>query len=407
MLKRRTLLGAGAGAALAAVPLARPHAQRPITVRWWYHFDDPKASPAALVADFEKKNPDIRIQAESIPWGGGADYDTRLYTALIAGNGPDTAMVKFNNLPRLMEMQALAPLDARIDAWPGKSDISADIWKLHTAPDGKRYYLPVQYVILYLYVRQDWLNAAKLPMPTDFPSFLAAAKAMTEKERWGFGLRGGAGGHDFWGTFVLGGGAEMVKGGLVTPKAIAANTWFIDLYRTQHVCPPSAPTDGFVQIINNMKAGRTGMTIHHIGSANDMVAALGDAITAVPVPRGPDGKGWTTYGDGSNCIFAASKNQEAAWKWISYLSTGETNVAFNKLTGQVTVTTSGAKNWDVQPRRFIDATVNSLPFAQTFPNVPQTADFTRTVWPQQTQKALLGEITPAAMMQAFEKLYFG
>jgi multiple sugar transport system substrate-binding protein len=156
-----------------------------------------------------------------------------------------------------------------------------------------------------------------------------------------------------------------------------------------------------------MKAGRTAMTIHHIGSANELVAALGDAITAVPVPRGPQGDAWATYGDGSSAVFSASQNPEAAWKWISFLSTAAPNVAFNKLSGQVTVTTSGAKTWDVQPKRFITATTGSLPFAKVLPPTPQTADFTRTVWPQTTQKALLGQIDPDEMMRTFDKLYFG
>lgn len=404
-MQRRSLLAASA--ALAAAPLARPHAARPVEVRWWYHFDDPTARPDALVAAFEKRNPAIRIRAEAIPWGGGADYDTRLYTAIIANAGPDTAMVKFQNLSRLMEMGALAPLDAMIDAWPGRSDISAEIWKLYTAPDAHRYYVPLQYVILYLYLRQDWLAQKHLPMPTRFGTFLHAAEALTGGNRWGFGLRGGAGGHDFWCTFVLGGGAKLVKGGLLTSQALAANRWFIDLYRTHHVCPPSAPTDGFLQTIDNMKAGRTAMTIHHIGSANELTAALGDAITAIPVPRGPTGDGWATYGDGANAIFAAARDKHAAWQWVSYLSTAAPNVAFNKLSGQVTVTISGAKTWDVQPKRFIDATVASLPLAHVLPSVPQTADFTRTVWPQTTQKALLGQITPDAMMRVFDKVYFG
>ena len=137
-LNRRSLLAS----ALAAPAVAR--AQKPATVRWWYHFDDPKATPDALVSAFEAANPGIRIQAESIPWGGGGDYDTRLYTALIAGNGPDAAMVKFQNMPRLMEMDALLPLDGRIAAWPARSDISDDLWNLHRAPDGKRYYVPLQ-----------------------------------------------------------------------------------------------------------------------------------------------------------------------------------------------------------------------------------------------------------------------
>ncbi len=187
---------------------------------------------------------------------------------------------------------------------------------------------------------------------------------------------------------------------------MAANRWFIDLYRVHHVFPPSAPNDGFVQTIANMKAGRTAMTIHHIGSANEMVQALGDAITAVVVPRSADGKGWTDFGDGSNAIFSQSKNPEAAWEWLAYLSSGETNVVFNKLSGQVTVTKSGGAHWDAEPKRFYEATVQSLPLAHVLPPVPQTADFTRTVWPQTTQKALLGEISPDAMMRTFEKLFY-
>jgi multiple sugar transport system substrate-binding protein len=61
----------------------------------------------------------------------------------------------------------------------------------------------------------------------------------------------------------------------------------------------------------------------------------------------------------------------------------------------------------VQPKRFVEATVNSLPIAATLPSTPQTADFTRTVWPQTTQKALLGQITADEMMNIFEKHYFG
>jgi len=405
-MKRRTLL-TGLAAALAATPLTRLYAQQKATVRWWYHFDDPKATPDELVAAFEKANPGIKIQAESIPWGGGGDYDTRLYTSLIAGNGPDTAMVKFNNLARLMEMNALLPLDPWIDTWAGKADISDDLWRLHTAPDGKRYYMPLQYVILYLYVRLDLLAKQNLKAPTNFDEFLTVAKAMTGGQQWGFGMRGGSGGHDSWMPFAFGTGAKPVKGGFVSPAALSQNRYFIDLYRTHKVCPPSAPTDAFLQVINNLKAGRVAMAVHHISTANDMSATFGDAITAVPVPRGPGGTGFATYGDGSNCVFSASKNPEAAWKWISWLSEGPNNVIYNKAAGQMTVTKSGAANWTLHPKRFVDATVNSLPIAGVLPNLPQTADFTRVVWPQTTQKALLGQIQPDEMMQTFEKLFFG
>ena len=73
----------------------------------------------------------------------------------------------------------------------------------------------------------------------------------------------------------------------------------------------------------------------------------------------------------------------------------------------VTVTSSGAAHWDAEPKRFLDATIQSLPIANTLPAVAQTADFTRTVWPQTTQKALLGQVSPDEMMKTFETLYFG
>jgi multiple sugar transport system substrate-binding protein len=206
--------------------------------------------------------------------------------------------------------------------------------------------------------------------------------------------------------FVFGTGAKPVKGGFVSQAALAQNRYFIDLYRKDKVCPPSAPTDSFLQIVNNMKAGRTAMAVHHISTANDMAATFGDAITAVPVPRGPNG-GFATFGDGSTAVFSASKNPEAAWAWISWLSTAKGNLLYNKAAGQMTVTTSGAANWTLHPKRFVDATVQSLPFAGVLPNLPQTADFTRVVWPQTTQKTLLGQVEPDEMMRVFEKLFFG
>jgi multiple sugar transport system substrate-binding protein len=207
--------------------------------------------------------------------------------------------------------------------------------------------------------------------------------------------------------FAFGSGAKPVKGGFISPAARAQNRFFIDLHRVHKVTPPSAPTDAFLQIVNNLKAGRVAMTVHHISTANTMVETFGDAITAVPVPRGPNGTGFATFGDGSNAVFSASKNPEAAWQWVSWLSAGQNNVAYNKVAGQMTVTTSGAANWTIHPKRFVDATVQSLPIAGVLPNLPQTADFTRVVWPQNTQKALLGQIPADDMMQTFESLFFG
>ena len=403
---RRAAVKLAGGAALASV-LARPAIAQAATVKWWYHFDNPQHSPAELIARFEAENPGIKVQAESLPWGGGNDYYTRLFASIIAGNAPDCAMVKLNNQARLVQMNALEPLEGHISNWAGRADIPDNLWSLNRAANGKQYFLPLQYVVLYLYCRTDLLQQAGAQPPKNFEDFLKAAKAVTKDGIAGFGMRGGGGGHDHWATFVLGGGATFDKGGMVTEQALAANRWFVALGREHKVFPESAPTDGFRQIIDGFKAGRTAMTIHHIGSANEMVQALGDKVSAVPVPRSAAGKGWTAFGDESNAVFAASRNKEAAFKWIAFLSTGKNNVDFNRFTGQLTVTKSGGAGWDLHPKRFVDATFDSLPVAGVLPDLTQTADFTRTVWPVNMQRALLGQITPDAMMQAIEKHFHG
>jgi multiple sugar transport system substrate-binding protein len=403
---RRAVLS-GMGAAALAAGLAKPAIAQSATVRWWYHFDNPQHTPNELIAKFERENPGIKIQAESIPWGGGNDYATRIFASVVANNAPDCALVKIANQARLLEMKALAPIDDMVKGWAARTDIADDVWRLNRGADGTQYYLPCQYVVLYLYYRTDLLQAAGVQPPRTFDEFLAAAKATTKGDIYGFGMRGGGGGHDHWASFVLGAGANFDKGGMVSADALAANRWFVALNREHKVFPPSAPTDGFRQIVDGFKAGRTAMTIHHIGSSNEMEQALGDKVSAVPVPRSPKGGGWTSFGDESNAIFASSRNKEAAFKWISFLSTAENNVAFNRLTGQLTITTSGAKTWDLHPKRFVDATFASLPIAAVLPDRPQTPDFTRTVWPTNMQRALLGQITPDEMMQTIEKHFHG
>lgn len=177
------------GVALAATFLATTASAE--TVRFWYHFDNPENPMADLVAKFEGANPGITIEAENVPWN--SYYDT-LYTSLVGGNAPDAAMVKLFAQPRLFEMGALEPLGDKIDAWPGKADLLDGLLALNKGPDGQQYYLPIQYVVLYLYYRADLFEQAGLQPPETCEEFRDATIKLTKApETYGFGLRGGKG----------------------------------------------------------------------------------------------------------------------------------------------------------------------------------------------------------------------
>jgi multiple sugar transport system substrate-binding protein len=393
----RTLALGAALAASAAFGQAKAE-----TVRFWYHFDNPANPMSDLVKKFEAANPGIKVEAENVPWNS---YYDNLYTALVGGNAPDAAMVKLFAQPRLAEMGALEPIGKQIDSWKGKADLLDNLLELNKGPDGKQYYLPIQYVVLYLYYRTDLLQAAGLQPPKTCEEFRNAAIKLTNApQTYGFGLRGGKGGWDQWGVFVLSQGAELKQGGLTKPEAIAANQWMIDLFQKDKVIPPSAPNDGFQEIVAAFKSGKTAMTIHHIGSSKDLAAALGDKVSAVPVPKCGNGQ-WTSYGDESLAIFSSSSVKEAAWKWISFLAEGQNNVAFNSATGQLTVTKSGSADWKLHERRFVEATVQSLPFARVLPQTSAVSEFVNTAWQTNMQQALTGQITPKKMMEQLQTLF--
>lgn len=378
------------------------------TVRFWFHFDNADNPMSNLVAKFEKQNPGIKIEAENIPWNS---YYDNLYTSIIGGNAPDAAMVKMFAQPRLIEMGALEPIASRVDAWAGKADIDPNLFTLTKGNDGKTYYLPLQYVVLYLYYRTDMFQELGLKVPATCEDFREAAKKLTrdtnndgQPDVYGFGFRGGKGGHDHWASLTLSRKGANLIGGMKTDAALAGSQFVVDLFRKDKVFPPSAPNDGFKETIGAFKAGKTAMTIHHIGSSNEMDQALGDKVSAAPVPECGGGR-WTAFGDESTAIFAASKVKDAAWKWITFLSTAGNNAEFNSATGQLPVSKKDSDAWTLHKRRFIDATVQSLPFAQLLPNRPETSDFVNTVWPVNMQRALTGEISAADMNAKIAELY--
>lgn len=378
------------------------------TVKFWYHFDNPENPMSDLVTKFEAENPGIKIDAQNVPWNS---YYDNLYTAIVGGNAPDAAMLKMHALPRLLEMEALEPLDEQIDAWEGKGEILENLFELTKAEDGKHYYLPVQYVALYLYYRADMFEELGLEPPATCDALRDAAVKLTRDtngdgkiDTYGFGFRGAKSGHEHWGAFTLGREGVALDDSLSSEAGIAGTQFVIDLFQTDKVFPPSAPNDGFQEIIGAFKTGVTAMTIHHIGSSGDLVAALGDKVSATVVPECGGGR-WTTFGDESTGVFANASDKEAAWKWVAFLSSPENNAAFNSATGQLPVTKTDSENWTMHEQRFIDATQNSLPFAKLLPASSATPEFVNTVWPTNMQRALNGEITAEQMNTAIAELF--
>lgn len=126
------------------------------------------------VALFEKKYPAITVDVVDV--GSGADYYTKLRSAIEAGSGaPDVAQIELHHLPSFILKNSLLDLSAY-----GAADIADTFepyaWGQVTIGDAV-YAIPQDTGPMGLLYRQDLLSAAGLEAPTTWDDFATAAAA--------------------------------------------------------------------------------------------------------------------------------------------------------------------------------------------------------------------------------------
>uniref|UniRef100_UPI00048EED6E ABC transporter substrate-binding protein n=1 Tax=Thermoanaerobacter thermocopriae TaxID=29350 RepID=UPI00048EED6E len=383
------------------------------TITYWYWADNPdySAKMQEIVREFNATNPwNIKVVAEEYPWNGG-EYMNTLFTAVMGGGGPDAAAFKLTGAPLFTANNLLVKLDDYIFNWSDKDDIDNHLYEIMKDASGTDsiYVMPWNIQVLYVYYRPSMFKTAGVTVPKTYEEFLEACKKLTRDTNgdgkidvYGFGMRGGKGGHEPWGSFIWARGGNFEN--LTSPEAIAGMQDFINLYKNGYV-PPTAPTDGFQEILANFKAGKTAMMIHHIGSSKDMVKTFGDDVDAFVFPAGKNQ--WTSLGDTENVIFTNSKNKDAAFKWISYLATGKGQEEWCSFTRNIPVSKRVQKLPEFQNDKFMKVSIEGMPHAGIFPILDTTTDWINNTWPNTVQAALLGKITAKEAMEILQKGLWG
>ncbi len=394
-----------AGSAMESI-----HAQAPTVVRYWLWLDDPTEPMFGdLVKEFNAANPGIKVEYQLVPL---SEYHDKLVTALAGGAGPDAGRFKDWWLGEFVKMNALASQASYIAKWPGRGDVIENLWNTGKITEaGPVYMLPHQSITFYLYYRNDWFAQAGLKPPATFDEFLAAAKKLTEpaKNQYGFGLRGGAGGQDQWLAFMVAGGARLVdaQGKVIinNPEAVKVNQWYIDLFQVHKVAPPSAPMDAYAQVLGAFQAGNTAMFAHHVGSSVLVTQKLGAAnVGVLPIPAANPARPATRVTMSGNVVFAASKNKEAAFKFISWLSeTAPMDKWSGSRQGQLPALNSVAKLPRYTENTFFKVSLDGANYAIAWPPLPGVGYVSAQAWQANMQRALLGQISSKEMLDEIAK----
>lgn len=379
-------------------------------IKLWQHLDRPDLPYYYnLIDEFNRTHPDIFVEFELVPWASA--YEKYLM-ALIAGNPADVIFHSPTWGSYFWDMGALEPLDSYIAEWDKADEIYESAWESSKASyDEPIFGIPVYHMANYLYYRADWYEELGLGVPETMDDFLDAATKLTgdidgdgRVDRYGFGMRGARGGNAMWVAFVTPAvdGQWVDEDGNCTfrrEEAIEQNQWYVDLFRKHRVTPPTAPSDGFAEIIEGFKNGLTAMTAHHIMSAGGMIDALGDENVGVTIYPSLDGKRASDLGLHHYVIPKACKDKEAAFTFATWMSERNQVTYFAENYGVIPV----IKNLDdthpqLMGNRFFRTSVESIPFASNPPCLETLGEFTEQAWPASFQQALLGQITSEQMM---------
>ncbi len=398
-ISRRHLLGTAA--AFAALPA---HAQA-AALNYWHHFTSTTEFKGMerVMALFAAKNPGIKVTQENIP---NPEYMSKMTAAVVANSKPDTCMVTAERASDLVAMGGLVDLTAKVRAWPRFAEYPAQAWAGATV-GGKIYGVPAFTFIDWMYYRKDWFAEKNIAVPTTMQGFMEAAMKVTDpsKGRFGFAMRGGAGGQAFvlnmieaWGSpFVVDGKMAIDK-----KKATDAIAFYAGLLTQHKVAPPSTPNDGYRQIMESFKTGQTGMVWHHTGSLTEIQAALKpEQFGTAAMPAGPAAHiARLTY------LFNGVSNPaklDADFNWISFWAEPEPAIAFLEETGYFPSSPKVAADPKITANPLYAPAVATLAFGRLPPIFVGMAGWSETVVLPEFQKVLVGRATAEQAVDAMMK----
>jgi multiple sugar transport system substrate-binding protein len=315
-----------------------------VTVVFWDENAGPQRTPfyQELIKRFEEKNPNIHVEYVGLPKNAAKQkYDA----AIAANDTPDVAGVQTTWLADFTARKALLEMDPFFDKWSDKDKISKQIIESNRAAvlDKKLYQIPNTMNMEILWYRPDWFKEAGIKAPETWDEFFTAVEKITDKEknRYGFSIRGGNGA-----SFQLqrmmyaySGITEYIdaKGKCTVndPKHIEFLKKYLGMYKVY--TPISDVTNGYQQMVAAFDTGAVAMIQHNIGSYGEHSKALKPGQYApLLIPKTADGR-YIQEGANFNgySIFKSTKQPEAAWKFVSFLASAESQSYWNQSIGQI------------------------------------------------------------------------
>jgi multiple sugar transport system substrate-binding protein len=308
----------------ASGPVPEPTAPVSITFSSWVGNDK---GMKTLYSKFKAEHPNITVEFQDVP---AEESEKKLTTQVAGGNPPDAAYVDASLVANFAPRKALVNLENYIS----RSDIVSsedyvEAFKAQTLVDGAMYGLPFDGESTGLFYRKDLFEAAGIAgPPKTWEEFTAAAQKLTDpaKKQYGFQVFAPEAEYYFY-PWLWQNGGEMLSADEKTvllndDRAKQAAEYYIGL--TKYSSPDYLNSNSYDARIG-FAQGQIGMYMAgawFAGTLSDEFPKIEGKWATAPLPEGTAGCKTTIAGD-ALVMFAQGEKQDAAWKWVEFLSKPE------------------------------------------------------------------------------------
>jgi multiple sugar transport system substrate-binding protein len=278
------------------------------------------------------------------------------------------------------------------------------------------YMLPYGFYLRALYYnRKMFADAGVTAPPKTLDEFLAVSKKVSALPgKYGYCLRGGAGGVNGWlmfGALTTGDDTFFRPDGTSTftdPGWIRGFNVLADLYKAG-LAPKDSINWGYNDVVSGFYSGVCSM----IDNDPDALIAIAsrmkpDEYGIAPWMKGVGGKSFPTIGYGGWAMFANSKHKDLDWKLIATLDSPAGSLAWNRRIGALPIYTAAARDPMYADPRYKGwfeelADPNVSPMIMPM-DLRAWALFASSIVPRTTQNLLLGKLTAAEMAQQWSQI---
>ncbi|MHB1051172.1 MAG: sugar ABC transporter substrate-binding protein [Bacteroidota bacterium] len=350
------------------------------TVKFWGMGNEGEMVKS-LIAEFERRNPDIKVDVQQIPWTAAHE---KLLTAFAGESTPDVCQLGNTWLPEFTVLEALEPLDPFVHTSSVVQipDYFEGVMKTNII-DSIVYGIPWYVDTRVVFYRKDILKRAGYPeFPRTWSEILTASRKIQEQSRAGkkvcypfflptnewvpavvFGMQAG-------GNFLK---KSNTLGNFSGSEFTNAFTMMAEFYRKEY---SPAGMQLITNMYNSFSDGLIAMYITgpwNIGEFTRRISrSLQDQWMTAPLPSMDSTFPGVSLPLGTSLVmFKRSKHKEAAWKLIEFLSSVEQSIEFYTITGNLPPRKSAWKDSTLANNKYIKAFYEQLQRVEPLPQIPE------------------------------------